>query len=264
MLGSRVTVVSEIPPQTRFDGALIKALLGGGDPMHIRGLFSKGGQVQFTTVLWKSGNEDYGPPPNDDAAYERELTLACTHQVPRGERDDIAQERIVSSPSVRSALLACAVRGFARVYGEQGGRLTPPEEVRKATEVTRNALDRWNSFLEEAVEFTGDKSDAILKSSLWERAKFAKEVELGDRQRWRDLDKVDFEGAVRRRGAEDYQSRARFNNRRCWRGVRWVGGGTPKVSSDVLIDYDFTRQPTEQRDGSESQEDWEEVESDVE
>src|SRR5262249_39606146 len=183
MLGSRITTVTEIPPQMRFDPALLKAMLSGGDPMHLRGLYESGERANFTCTLWTSGNDYYGPPPNDDAAYEREAVLPFKHQVPKEERDDNVERQTIDPSITGEAFLAVAVRGFSRLYGELHGRLTPPKVVTEATLETRDAVDRWTTVLEEIAEFTGNRDDAVAKKDLWEHAKLAKEGELGDRQR---------------------------------------------------------------------------------
>lgn len=214
----RLVTVSEIPPDAHFDIALFKALLGG-DSVPFRTLYDKSGgePVDWTLMLWLSGNRPYGPPPNDTASYDRLLPLRCDHQI-APEARDLAKQLATIDPSITGdAVLAFMLKGFERLYGEKRGRLIPPEVVKEARDALANDLDEWNTTIRDLFEFTGDERDGVLKSEAWDYARMTAGIT-------RNLRKAQeaFEESLTRRGALSTKSNARFKNKRCWLGVRWT------------------------------------------
>src|SRR5678815_4462315 len=216
--GARILTIPEVGGGALWDTALFKTMLSGGDLYNVRGAYDRRGQsFGFTCTLWTSGNKEYGVESGDDAAYQRVHVIRFDHPMPEAEQDDRAEDRIVDPETTGEAFLAMALRGFTRLYGEQKGRLIPPQSVKDATAASRNALDPWTEVLEALFVFTGDENDGILKSEAYEFARMLRT----DKVRFTGRDKAEFESAMERRGAEFIKSKARFHNNYSWKNVRW-------------------------------------------
>jgi phage/plasmid-associated DNA primase len=220
----RLVTISEVPPDARFDEALVKALLGGGDKVNIRSLFDKDGgrDIEWALTLWLSGNKPYGVTSGDEAAQERMLPLKCDHQVPKDERDQQKQLETIDPAVTGSAVLAWAVEGFKRLYGEKQGRLIPPEIVLATRVEIQDALDKWTPVVEELFEFTGNTDDGVLKSEAWTTARDYYTAVLEGRLGKPMREQSEFEDGMIRRGASITHAPNRYSNRNYWRGVRWT------------------------------------------
>lgn len=217
----RLVTVAEVPPDVRYDVALFKTLLSGGDAKHIRTLFDRSGgaDIQFKFALWTSGNKPYGPPSSEAAAYERLHVLRCEQQVPREQRRQQKQLLTINPAITGDAALAWAVRGFTRLYREKHGILVPPEKVRRSTDEMQNTLDPWNDAIERLFEVTNDPNDGVLKTEAWLFAKAEREMDAPVRNprqaQW------EYEASLERRVGPARQSMRRWRNARYWPGLRW-------------------------------------------
>jgi putative DNA primase/helicase len=165
--GSRIVTITEVPQGASWDTDLFNTMLSGGDVYAARGAYERRVQhFAFTATLWTSGNKPYGARGDNDAAYQRIHVVKFDHQMPLDKRRDTREAEIVDAARTGDAFLACWLRGFARLYGEKGGRLTPPDSVRAATEAVRRELDPIEKMVDELVRVTGVPSDRVLKSDL--------------------------------------------------------------------------------------------------
>lgn len=220
----RLVTIAEIPPDTHYDTALFKSLLSGGDAQNIRTFYDRTGgrDVTFAFSLWTSGNQPYGPPAGEEAAYERLHVLRCEQQVPRERRDQRKQLLTVDPAVTGDAALAWALRGFTRLYGEKHGLLVPPERVRQSTQGLQDSLDPYAELLDETetLTVTGSDDDGVVVSEVWAWVRKMRE-ESGYRVRNPMREKEALARTLERRGARRYRTSVRFGNREYWRGVRW-------------------------------------------
>ena len=221
----RLVTVAEIPPSVQYDVALFKTLLSGGDKQLIRTLYDRTGgkSIAFAFALWTSGNEPYGPPSGEEAAYERLHVLWCNHQVPKTSRDVNKQQETLDMSVTGEAALAWMVEGFVRLWREHRGNLIPPEFVERATREVQDKLDPWASVLTEEgwIEITGDQNDGVLMSELWEWAKQFYEQD-GGRIRKISAERSRFISTLERKGVRVFRSATKFHNREHAQGVRWA------------------------------------------
>jgi phage/plasmid-associated DNA primase len=212
---SRLVTVSEVAADANWDVALLKAFLGV-DKFPVRDLHAGGEDIQWGLTLWMSGNKDYGPPPDEDAAYDRLEVLDCTHVVPEGTRDAREEWDTTHDQGVLDAAFAWAVRGFTRLYGEKHGALRAPPSSQKRKTQLRRKLDEWTDTLDTMFEFTGEKEDGVLKSEAWEWARHLREIQKNSYKI-----QASFESSLEARGARLTHSR-RFVGRDYWEGVKWT------------------------------------------
>jgi phage/plasmid-associated DNA primase len=228
----RLITVAEVPPGARIDPILFKLIHGGGDKLTMRDLYQSSQEVQFVGSVWMSGNEPYGPPPKDTAAFDRMGVLECDHVHPESSRV-AADELATTDPSVTGdAVLMWAIEGFKRVYGQQGGVPYEPESSLKAKSRLVDALDPWSLVLNELFEFTGTPdadTDGVLKAAAWDWAKKYRQ-DVDERWRVNPRDALAFEDTMARMGAIlPYRSHIVFENKLAWRGVEWRADvGTPE------------------------------------
>jgi phage/plasmid-associated DNA primase len=217
LVGSRIVTISEIPENFEPDVALFKLMLSGGDKGQYRMAYGHMREICFTHTLWIATNPEFELPPADEAAYERTYKIVFPRTRPEAERDSVAALELVSGPAVLEAFLAWRVAGFQRLYRRVPRRLQVPESVRTATKEMRLAVDPFASFFEECCEFTGDASDYVRCSHLWQGVKEFFEVHRLRRLKASGRD--GFEASVKRHGAWKLQSKAVDGNNEVWRGL---------------------------------------------
>jgi phage/plasmid-associated DNA primase len=230
--GKRFVVMPEVGSGAVFDGALFKSMFSGGDRKKMRGQHQRHAiDMEFTHMLWSSGNRPYGVSSEDDATWnERFCFVRFEHQVPADDRDDREEDSIVNSVDACSAFITAAVEGFTRLYRDKRGELAPPDFIQHETDTVRETLDPYTAILEpgdpdeQMVEFTGNRKDGVLASELWFWVKDARSEQLGGRMRRVNDEKYAFGQAMIRRKAKLVRSQSRFGNKEYWRGVRWVEG----------------------------------------
>lgn len=213
---ARLVAISEIPREARFDTALLKAMHGGGDKTRLRDLHRGGAEIKWVLSIWMSGNEPYGPPPNEDAAFERLEVLPCEHVYPGNKRKASQETQMVDPEIVGDAVLALMVEGFTRLYGAKGGVLAGPESTRIAKTKLRNDLDPYSEAIERLFEFTGDPDDGVPKTEAWAYVRSEREMYRNSYK-----EQAKFEESLQRRGAILAHNAARFKGDRYWQGVQW-------------------------------------------
>jgi phage/plasmid-associated DNA primase len=213
---ARLVTVSEVAPDAAFDVALLKAFLGA-DVVPVRDLHGKAETVQWGMTLWMSGNKDYGPASDEDAAYQRLEVLDCTHVLAEGLRVASEEWDTTHDQDVLDAAFAWAVKGFKSLYGRKHGVLIAPPTSQKRKADLRKSLDEWTGTIDTLFEFTGDKEDGVLKSEAWEWAR----AEQGLKKNSYKV-QMQFESSLQARGAVLRHTSARFNNKEYWEGVKWT------------------------------------------
>jgi D5 N terminal like/Bifunctional DNA primase/polymerase, N-terminal len=214
----RLVTAADMPADIRFDVALFKILLGGGDARALRTLWDKSGgkDVVFTFSLWMSGNKPYGPPPDEEAAYDRLDVLACDHVVPEAARDAVEEQALTVEQGVLDAAFAFAVKAFHRLYGRQRGVLSRPASSQKAKEKLVDDLDEWTDVIALLFEFTGSPEDGVLKSGAWGYVRSERDIQRNSYKL-----QASFESSLIRRGAAEAHSSSRFEGAHYWKGVKW-------------------------------------------
>ena len=243
---ARFLTISEVGGGNVWDGELYKTMLSGGDSWKGRGAYERRTQTfKFTLTMWTSGNKPYGASADDDAAYERTHVIKFEHPMPKEQRSDQREAEIVDPTRTGDAFLACWLRGFARLYGEKGGRLTPPDSVVRETARVRGALNPYTEMLvgDEGgmVEFTKSANDGVVAEELWTYAREQREIDLGTGRLNVGREKSQLEAAMVALGAVRANGRTRFRNRDYWRGVRW----TKRFAAErrvTMPDWDQTKE----------------------
>ncbi len=219
----RIVTVKEVDPGTQFDVALFKIIHSGGDTVAIRNFFDKAGGDDhvFHCSIWMSGNKEYGLPPGESAAYARVEVLECDHVIPEESRDT-AEELATTDPTVvGDAVVAGAVRGFRRVYGEQHGLLRPPKSAELAKQELRARRDPFSDVIDRIFTITHDPNDAVQKAQAWAVVK--NQIQLSGEVIFkpRALQKA-FEDALEWRVGKPTHSDKRWGGTvDYWQGIRW-------------------------------------------
>jgi phage/plasmid-associated DNA primase len=228
--GKRLVTVAEVDPAERLDVALFKTITSGGDAQQLRTFFDKsgGGDVVFKFALWMSGNKPYGPPPDEEASFARLDVLDCLHVVAEGDRTTKEEEDLFTLPEVRDAVLAFAVEGFQRLYGDKSGKLVAPASSQARKQTLINELDPWSRVIDELFEVTGNLDDGVLKTEAWTSVRFELDMNRNSYKA-----QAAFEASLIRRGAVLAHNSARAGGDRYWQGVRWA--------PDVERRYKITR-----------------------
>jgi phage/plasmid-associated DNA primase len=218
----RLVTVSEVAPDVRMDVALFKAVTGK-DAMGVRTFYDAAGgeDVKFTFALWMSGNKPYGPPPDEQAAFDRLRVLLCEHVVPGATRNSQEEADLQDPEIVGEAVLAWMAEGFQRLWGTHHGEIPEPESSRQAKANLREDLDKFSALLSGMVIVTNDPADGIPRAALWEHAKLLMEMDGETIHKPRALRDA-FEKAVAWRVGKLTHNSKRFHDSDYWPGLRWT------------------------------------------
>lgn len=221
---ARIVTVTEVDPDTKFDTALFKTIHSGIDTYQLRNFFDKGGghDEMFHCSIWMSGNKEYGLPADESAGYDRIEVLDCNHQVPESERTE-SEERDTTDPIiVGDAVLALAIRGFERLYGEYKGVLHPPASAVQAKQELRESRDQFSRVIARAFLITNNPNDGVKKAEAWAVVRRLIEGSGEVVFKPRAMQRA-FEDAMEWRVGKPTHSRVRWEGKfDYWPGVQWT------------------------------------------
>jgi putative DNA primase/helicase len=144
--GVRLVVSAEAEEHQRLDEGLVKQITGG-DPITAAAKYKD--PVTFVPeFLWMLyGNHLVKVRDDEPAIWTRIRVLPFDVAVEKGQEDPRIKEYLINNPKAHAAILAWAVEGLAR-YQDEGLKVVP-EQIRRATEGYRNAMNALSAFIGE-------------------------------------------------------------------------------------------------------------------
>jgi putative DNA primase/helicase len=159
--GARFVRTAEPREGLSFDESLIKGLTSG-EPLPVRRLNQDFNDIYPTFKLAISVNRKPTIRGNDDGIWRRVLLVPFDVQIPIDKVDKQLSDKLWAE---RSGILNWLIAGLTQ-YLEMGG-LSPPEEVRAATQEYRDESDLIGSFVRAALEITRDELDQVEAGRLY-------------------------------------------------------------------------------------------------
>lgn len=140
--GARLVVVAELEEGRKLAESLVKDMTGG-DPMTAR--FMRGEWFEFmpTHKLWMYGNHKPVITGTDNGIWRRIHLIPFLQKFAEHEKDTTMPAKLRAE---YEGILAWAVQGC--LLWQRDG-LTPPEQVKEATQNYRNEMDTMARFIEE-------------------------------------------------------------------------------------------------------------------
>lgn len=140
--GARLVSAQEVESGRRLAESLVKQLTGG-DSISARFLHGEFFEFKPTFKLWVSGNSKPVIRGGDHAIWRRIRLIPFTVQIPPEEQDRRLSEKLREElPGILNWSLA-----GCRAWQREG--LTPPEEIKAATEIYRDEMDIIGQFIGE-------------------------------------------------------------------------------------------------------------------
>lgn len=148
--GCRFLHMSEPPKRMKFDVALLKTLIGR-DPITARHLHER--EFEFIPVFKLVINTNYLPVVTDDTLFssERVKVISFDRHFSPEEQDRTLKKRLQYSYNL-SGILNWCLDGL-KAFQKEGGVLTEPDAVKKATEDYRNKSDKIQNFIDDCLTY---------------------------------------------------------------------------------------------------------------
>jgi putative DNA primase/helicase len=156
--GVRVAFMSEMPPNRRFDSALVKSWTGG-DAVSVCAKYQSPFELQPQAKLVFVGNDRPRVDYEDGAFWRRTFLVPFDVTVPKEERDPKLSKKL-AAPDVQAEILRWALDGLLD-YREHG--LNPPGAVLAAVADYQEEVDPLSDFIEARCVLGENVSETTLK-----------------------------------------------------------------------------------------------------
>ena len=146
---ARFAYCNESSAAQALDASKLKRLVGGGDRIRCRPLYTDGFEFAPEFTLWLASNHPPRVPGDDAALWNRIIKIPFDRSIPQAERDPSVKSTLMSDPAARAAMLAWIVGGAHDWFVRGGSRkgLGIPPKVVAASEAYRAEQDDLGRFL---------------------------------------------------------------------------------------------------------------------
>ena len=219
LAGARFVVSIEVDEGKRLAEGLIKTLTGG-DTIAARFLYKEAFEYHPAFKLWLAANHAPKVRDDDEAMWERILTVPFEHTVPRDKRDPQVKATLRTPAFAGPAILAWAVQGCL-IWQREG--LGVPPAVERATKAYRDAMNPLKDFFTEC---------CVFGPTLWAATADLRRVydewckERGDRL----VNGNRFAEKLKAHGCES--TRNTKGNKRGWLGIGLIASSDTSDTSD--------------------------------
>ncbi|WP_158673471.1 phage/plasmid primase, P4 family [Bosea sp. FBZP-16] len=160
--GARLVRSAEPKEGMPFDESLIKSLTSS-EPILVRRLNHEFNEVYPKFKLAISANRKPVIKGNDDGIWRRVVLIPFDVQIPDEEKDKSLPDKLWAE---RAGILNRLLQGLEDFLIL--GSLSPPTEIRAASQEYRNESDLMGAFVREAIEVTRDENDSEMVGALFE------------------------------------------------------------------------------------------------